>query len=80
LGKYDLALEFATKALDINPKDACSICTLAEAYEYKKELDIAKELFEKVLEIDPTFEDAIEGLKRIKYSDIMLSSSNHIIF
>lgn len=65
LGKYDLAIEFATKAVDINQKDTCSICTLAEAYEHKKELNIAKRLFEKVLSIDSTFEDAVEGLKRI---------------
>lgn len=65
LGKYDLAVKMATKAIDINSNDIYSICTLAEAYEHKKELDIAKRLFEKVLNIDSTFEDAVEGLKRI---------------
>ena len=66
LGKYNLAIEFATKAVDINPYDISSICTLAEAYEHLNELDIAKRLFKNILQIDATFEDAIEGLKRVE--------------
>lgn len=66
LGKFDLAIEFATKAVDINLEDIYSICTLAEAYEHKKELSIAKKLYEKVLKLDSTFEEAIEGLKRVE--------------
>ncbi|NCB14143.1 MAG: tetratricopeptide repeat protein, partial [Erysipelotrichia bacterium] len=66
LEKFDLAIEFATKAVDINQKDTCSICTLAEAYEHKKELIIAKELLEKVLKIEPNFQEAINGLKRVE--------------
>ena len=47
-------------------KSEKTIYIVEETEEHKKELSIAKRLFEKVLKIDSTFQYAIEGLQRIE--------------
>jgi tetratricopeptide (TPR) repeat protein len=59
LGDNDEALECLTKAIDFNPRYVFALSTKAAELATKGRLDEAAVLMDKVLEINPEFEDAL---------------------
>lgn len=64
-GDYDLAIEYLTKAIQINNQFIEAHVNRGCAYELKGDKQNAEICFRTALEIDPTFQPAIEGLKRL---------------
>lgn len=65
-GEFDNALKYGLKGFEIDPSDFIALTNIAEAYEKTGDIENAIKYYENALTISPMFEDAIEGLKRLK--------------
>ena len=63
--KYDKAVEEFKKAALVNPGNPEIYYNLGLAYEGKRESNLAKEMYEKALAIDPKYELAKEHLDKL---------------
>src|SRR5882672_7219427 len=54
-GKYDEAIGFYNKVLELNPKNVQALNNRATAHGFKAEFDSAIADYTKAIEIDPTF-------------------------
>ena len=61
----ELSLTYFSRALEIVPGDTEIMCDLADVYESQEAYTEARELFNKVLEIDPNYEEAIISLANL---------------
>ena len=73
LGQVDSAIEFYVKVLDTMPEDIDTLLMLGHISVFRKEFEVAKKFYNKVLEIEPWNKDARENLglleKREKADD-----------
>jgi tetratricopeptide (TPR) repeat protein len=53
VGKYDQAIAFYTKAIELNPEDSSFYALRGDSYEYKNEYDQAIADYNKAIEMDP---------------------------
>jgi glycosyltransferase involved in cell wall biosynthesis len=65
-GNFDRAIEEASKAIALLPHEARSYCNLGSALAAKGNLEGAELSFKKALEIETSYLQAEEGLKRLK--------------
>ena len=65
-GNFDRAIEEARKAIALLPHEARSYCNLGSALAAKGNLKGSELSFKKALEIEPSYSEAEEGLKRIE--------------
>ena len=65
LSKYDEAIEYFDKALEINPKSVDALLNKGVAYEQKGDYRTAKSIYLQVLRINPNYQLAIDALHRI---------------
>ncbi|MDI6640735.1 MAG: tetratricopeptide repeat protein [Elusimicrobiota bacterium] len=63
--KFDKAIEEFKKALKFNPNDPEIYYNLGLAYESKGELDEARKMYEKAVEINPNYSLAKEHLSKL---------------
>lgn len=63
---YDSAIEFFTKAIDTDNQFVEAHTNRGLAYEMKGDKTNARNCYQTALQINPQFEQAIEGLKRVK--------------
>ena len=63
--QYDEALSEFQKALKLNPRNARILYNLGVIYESKEDIEIAKTLYLKALEIDPKLEEAQKHLNKL---------------
>jgi Flp pilus assembly protein TadD len=65
LGKFDLAIEAAQKAIKLNPTVAIFYTTLGKAYQGNRQFELASQSFRSALNINPNEGNAAKGLKQI---------------
>jgi len=63
--QYDEALSEFQKALNLDPVNARILYNLGVIYESKEDIEIAKTLYLKALEIDPKLEEAQKHLNKL---------------
>lgn len=63
--KYDVAVKYFYKALDLNPNNLRTLNQLAECYERTKSFDKAKKYYLDVIKIDSNNKIANKGMGRI---------------
>ena len=63
--QYDEALSEFQKALKLDPQDARILYNLGIIYESKEDIEIAKTLYLKALELDPKLEEAQKHLDKL---------------
>ncbi len=64
LENFDVAIDYFTKAIDLHPNYIDAIYNRGLSYEMKKDALNSKKDYEKVLELNPKYKKAEEGLKR----------------
>jgi len=64
-GKYDKAIEEFKKAIALNPGKSETYYNLGLVYEAKNNLEEARKMYEKAIEIDPNNKLAKEHLEKI---------------
>lgn len=65
LGKHDLAIQMASEAVALNPKNRTYQQTLAEIYINALDLEKATKQYEKVIELDPQYREGWHTLARL---------------
>ncbi len=65
LNEPELSLKYFRLALEHAPDDTEIMCDMAEVYENQEAYNESRDLFNKVLEIDPNYIDALVGLANL---------------
>jgi len=65
LDKYDEAIAYFTKAIDIDSTFINAVCNRGVAFELNKNYTNARKDFNSCIKLDPNFEPAIKGLNRL---------------
>ncbi len=60
-GKFDLAIEKMSQALNMDPLSLPLMSSLADAFGFARRFDEALALYDKIIELDATFRRAFEG-------------------
>ncbi len=67
-GKYDESTQFLIKALDLNPHLSGTWTTLGDAYVLQNKSDLARQSFEKALQLNPSNSQARYDLAKLEAS------------
>lgn len=62
---YDKAIDYFTQALEVSPNNIEALTNRALAFELKGSTAMAREGYKTALELNPSFEPALQGLKRV---------------
>jgi len=65
LGKYEEAITYFKKALEIDPNNAHALNNIGRAYAQLADYEIAKKYFEQAIQIDPNYQNALSNLGHV---------------
>lgn len=74
LKEFETAIDYFTKAIEINPEYVEAFYNRAFAYELLHDVENSKKDYQKTLELSPNYELAVDGLNRI--ADFLSDSNN----